>query len=353
MSKSGTKQFTDHINEIMKRNEWATYWQMAKALDGELTNTLRNWCKGNFVRYPTEKAIKTFLKKLSEHGYDMPSDDILLPNKSVDAIVKEKGIENKKPKFDLICFGSNTVFLTTGKFNFSWERIWKHYDLNNEVRKENFLAYYRGKKSYYEFINFYHAAFKERGMKKEDFLSIVKGIRLRRNTEFTLEILAHYMTPLERKRRPLVMISGGLDEFLKAAWVGYEHYFGEVYINNFSFDSNGDLTFVFKITPYDYAPYVNPDKRDYKDQKILGKDVCIQRLCEKYGIDPARVLFVGRGAQDDDVVGKAFKCCTFPDPGTIMQERYDHVLPSHDFAGLLDYVFEPSKDKTPSYEYAK
>jgi len=86
---------------------------------------------------------------------------------------------------------------------------------------------------------------------------------------------------MKQRGLKLILVSGGIDSFLRAAFPDHQEFFDHVFINKFHYDSDGIIDAI-ETTKYDFQ----------------GKFDAIEYVRRKYGIEYAECAFVGEGRND-------------------------------------------------------
>lgn len=103
---------------------------------------------------------------------------------------------------------------------------------------------------------------------------MAKKVRLTKNCKDSLQILKH-------RGVKLILVSGGIDSFLRAVFPDYQQFFDYVFINKFHYDAEGLLESI-ETTKYDFD----------------AKFDAIEYVRKKHRLDYSQCVFVGEGRND-------------------------------------------------------
>jgi HAD superfamily phosphoserine phosphatase-like hydrolase len=181
--------------------------------------------------------------------------------------------------FKLIAFDLDGTLIRGEGFLYSWAAVWeKLADDKGGIRWRQLMkSYMRREISYPEWCATAAMEFRRKGITAIQIINLAKTFKLVENCVTTLE-------QLKQDGYRLVLISGGIDVFLRAAGIP-DGIFDYVYINKLSFDSDGVLLSVIE-TSYDF------------EHKSEG----IREICDQEGISMEDVVYVGDSINDKSLL---------------------------------------------------
>jgi HAD superfamily phosphoserine phosphatase-like hydrolase len=205
-----------------------------------------------------------------------------------------------------------------GSFRYSWQLVWSHLGFDDSIRKYHYQNYIDGVISYDKWCDITRDLFKQKGLSESHFYEIARKVRLTKNCKETLKIL-------KDKGIVTVIVSGGIDSFLKAVFPDYRDYFDYVFINKFHYDPEGVLESIEK-TPYDFN----------------GKFEAIEYIRKKYGFKYSECVFVGEGRNDIYAARELSKRegLSIGYPSEHLQDYATHDLWKDRLDALLDIMFD-------------
>jgi HAD superfamily phosphoserine phosphatase-like hydrolase len=171
---------------------------------------------------------------------------------------------------------------------FSWTVVWNYLKFPEQVRKTGMLRYRRHQFSYREWCEWACEQFRSRGLKREQFSEIVKGVTVTKN-------LHEAIATLKADGFITAVISGGIDVFLEELVPDAPKLFDHIYVNKLKFDQNGLISGV-EATPYDFE----------------GKPVALEQVCRDHGYQMSDAVFVGEGFNDESMLDKAGLRIAYP-----------------------------------------
>jgi HAD superfamily phosphoserine phosphatase-like hydrolase len=237
------------------------------------------------------------------------SDDLtfqILQNFVVEPVVSASpgavAAEGKGP-FRVIAFDLDGTLIRGLKF--SWTLVWEHLGYSPDISRAGMLRYLHGQTSYAEWCSWAVRMFRAKGLKREHFKDIVKGLTLTRN-------LREGLKTLKADGFTLALISGGVDAVLYEMIPDANALFDHVFINRLKFEANGLVSCV-DATPYDFD----------------GKADALRQICAERGYSVAQAVFVGEGFNDGHVCAIAGLSIAYP-PRAYETEAASHVLIEED-----------------------
>jgi len=202
-------------------------------------------------------------------------------------------------------------------FRYSWQLVWEHLGFHDSERKRYYQEYLDRKITYQRWCDITRDLFRERRLQERHFHEIVKKVRLTKNCRPAMRLL-------KQRGVKLVLVSGGIDSFLRAAFPDYHEFFDHVFINKFHYDRDGIVDAV-ETTKYDFE----------------GKFDAIKYVRRKYGFEYHECVFVGEGRNDVFAATELNKQggLTIGYPPEHLRDLANHEVLQDRLDALLDVIF--------------
>jgi HAD superfamily phosphoserine phosphatase-like hydrolase len=198
---------------------------------------------------------------------------------------------------------------------FSWTKLWELCGDDGRIWRGHLQRYLRGKLTYEAWCQEAVAYFRAARLDKDLIFSIAReSATLTRN-------FAEGMNALRAAGLRTVLISGGVDIFLRALIPDYRKYFDQVFVNTLLFDSD-DVVSGVNATQYDYE----------------GKADALRLCCDIYGFDLNESVFVGDRFNDKHAIEVAGHAILYSDSKDGVKFQVDHVIEADDFLVLANYI---------------
>ena len=197
---------------------------------------------------------------------------------------------------------------------FSWTLVWDYLRFPEAVRKAGMHRYLTRETTYQEWCEWACGQFREKGLKRSDFVEIAAPLTVTNN-------LREVITTLKADGFVVGLISGGIDVLLHEKIPDADELFDYVFINRLLFDSEGVIDGV-KVTPYDFE----------------GKAVALEKMCTDNGFTLNNAVFVGEGFNDQDVASRAALSIAYPPVAQGMRETASIQIEEDDLRLILSHV---------------
>ena len=203
-------------------------------------------------------------------------------------------------------------------FRYSWQLVWAHLGFDDSTRKQYYRDYVKQKITYQEWCNISRDHFREKKLKKSDFLKISRKVRLTKNCKQSLAIL-------KQKGFSINLVSGSINTFLEAVFPDCYEYFDNVFINKFQYDHQGVLESI-NTTEFDFE----------------GKFEAILKISKESGISLTECVFVGEGHNDKYAAGKLSEAggLSIGYPSDLVFDFVDHDVNKDGLQAVLDVIFD-------------
>ena len=119
------------------------------------------------------------------------------------------------------------------------------------------------------------------------------------------------------------MISGGVDEYVKAHIPSYKILFDDYFINELLFDGDDVVRDVI-VTDFDYS----------------GKAKALEMLCDKYSFDMQEVIFVGDTLNDAHALRQAGYSIIYRDTENDTAYSAKKIILEDNMNTLVDHILE-------------
>lgn len=202
-------------------------------------------------------------------------------------------------------------------FRYSWQLVWSHLGFNDAERKRYYQEYLDRTITYQRWCDITRDLFQERNLQERHFVDIAKKVRLTRNCRPAMRIM-------KSRGLKLILVSGGIDSFLRAAFPDHHEYFDHVYINKFHYNHDGIIDAI-ETTQYDFE----------------GKFDAIEHIRRKYNISYAECVFVGEGRNDIYAATELNRRggLTIGYPPEHLRDLATHEVPEDRLDSILDVLF--------------
>jgi HAD superfamily phosphoserine phosphatase-like hydrolase len=216
--------------------------------------------------------------------------------------------------FKMIAFDLDGT-LIRGDLPYSWAAVWeKLADDTGGIRWRQLMgSYMRREISYSEWCATAAMEFRRKGITAIQIVGLAKTFKPVENCVATLE-------QLKKEGYRLILISGGIDVFLKASGIPVG-IFDHVHINKLSFDSDGVILSVLE-TSYDF------------EHKSEG----IQEICDQEGISMEDVVYVGDSINDKPLLKSAGFFIGFPSNDPEIALRANVSIPEPDLQKVYEVI---------------
>lgn len=230
------------------------------------------------------------------------------------AIGGRKKVQNTSGRYKLIAFDMDGTLLRG--LDFSWSVLWEYCGDSNGTLWRRHLRLYRDRKiSYSEWCSIATAYFKKARLTKSLIVDIAKEkTRLTANFE-------RGMSRIRALGLKTVIVSGGIDIFLRAVIPNYEKLFDFVFINKLHFDAD------------DVVSGVEPTAHDFE-----GKLTAIQEICETHDYDITETIFVGDRFNDDFALSGCGHSIVYSEANDSVSLTCDMRIIDDDFNQLANYI---------------
>lgn len=171
----------------------------------------------------------------------------------------------------------------------SWARVWDRINCN-DIDDMLYSQFRNGEISYSKWFQLCYDCFKEHGVNKTHFIEIANEIEL-------VDFLEEYFQILNDNGVKIYILSGGVGNIIDIKISPIKKYITSVEADMFLMDENG---------------YLNGAK--LSESKIETKSHFVRCLMEKLGIGKDELVFIGNGANDEEVYTTGVKTiCINPD----------------------------------------
>lgn len=285
-----------------------------------------------------------------EEGYSdlQPPEKLWVANEANDFLVVELDLAHKKPSlpkgtgaspnvriiagrkhgqikegpyqyhrhYKLVAFDADGTLLRGTKF--SWQDLWRALgDVDLENWREAYQQHDEQKITYEEWCKRAVGFFRLGGLSKAEIQAAAKRrARLTANFE---EGLAR----LKAEGFVVAMISGGVDEYVKAHIPSYKILFDDYFINELLFDGDDVVRDVI-VTDFDYS----------------GKAKALEMLCDKYSFDMQEVIFVGDTLNDAHALRQAGYSIIYRDTENDTAYSAKKIILEDNMNTLVDHILE-------------
>jgi HAD superfamily phosphoserine phosphatase-like hydrolase len=188
--------------------------------------------------------------------------------------------------YKVVAFDFDGTLLRGPQFQYSWAAIWETlWGDTDKLKWKGLMRDYLLKKiTYKEWCEIAISEFRQKGIRLDQIIGLAKEFKLIDNC---LEVLMR----LKAEGYKLIIVSGGVDVFLKAHLTDIKSIFDQVHINELGFDMDHVVLSV-KATTYDYE----------------HKRTAVQEFCEIEGIAMEDVVYVGDSINDEALLGGEVGC---------------------------------------------
>ena len=218
-------------------------------------------------------------------------------------------------KIKLIIFDFDGTLNKPSKLSNSWARIWNK--IGCEEEDEKLYQLYKKKQiTYKEWANLVINAFRREGVSKELINTIAKETPLINNLEKLLE-------ELKNRNIKIYIFSGGIKNVIEASLGYLKNFIEHIEADNLIFDKDNIV-----------------ENIEFTKLTVEDKSVYVNELLKKYNLQPEEALFIGNGANDEDVYKTNVKTICFnPDDAHYENKLlWKEFLISDDGLDLLKFI---------------
>lgn len=244
--------------------------------------------------------------------------------RKIKKIPNNKNKEYKSTRYKAVFFDLDGTLLREKEnkpnFKYSWQLVWSFLGFPDSVRHSYHQEYLNNIISYERWCDITRDIFRENKLKKADFFTIAKDIKLTHNCKLGLKTLRD-------KNLITVLVSGGIDSFLDVSFKDYGNYFDYVFINKFHYDSM-DVLEKIEITNFDFEK----------------KFDAITKVCNEKNIKYSECVFVGDGKNDAATAEmlRQYGGLTIAYPPAGIADSTEIEIKKNNLMKVLDVIFDNS-----------
>ena len=219
-------------------------------------------------------------------------------------------------RFKLVCFDVDGTLIdsVTDDFEYSWELLHDHFATDKDVREAVKRKFFSGSISYQEWADHDIGMWVTKGVKRSDFVSVCKKLKLMAGARETL-------LALKKAGFKLAIISGSVDMLLATLMPDYLEIFDDVFFSHLTFDASDTLTGA-KVTQFD----------------MIKKADALRLIASREGIPLSECVHIGDHHNDVEIakiagLGIAFNC-----KDDELRRVADVEIVKKDLREVLEYV---------------
>lgn len=197
-----------------------------------------------------------------------------------------------------------------------WNAVWKKLNAL-EVDKKYYNMYKAKQITYTEWCDAIEKEFIARGIKQEMLNEIGKNIPLMNDAKEFFKIL-------KNNNIKSYILSGGIKNIIEESIKSIREYIEDIQADNLLFDDNGKMTKI-ELT---------------EGHNVAQKDEYVNILLKKHNILPNELLFIGNGANDEDVYKSGVRTLCFnPDGANYENKRiWNDTIFGDSLMDVLPYI---------------
>lgn len=197
-----------------------------------------------------------------------------------------------------------------------WRAIWEELDAI-EIDRKYYNMYNEGKITYLEWCRIIEEEFVARNVNKDMMEQIGKRIELMDNAEEFFKIL-------ENKNIKSYILSGGIRNMIEASLGDLKQYLTDIQADYFTFDEDGKMKNLCLCNGH----------------SVERKDEFVNILLRENDLQPEEVLFVGNGANDEDVYKSGVRTLCFNPDGANYKDKniWNATVWSDSLLDVLPYI---------------
>jgi phosphoserine phosphatase len=218
------------------------------------------------------------------------------------------------PKYKLVCFDVDGTLIDNVKF--SWQVFHDYFEIDEDRRDKAKNKFFNKEITYLEWAEHDINLWKEKGVKKEDFIKASSGLKLMEGALDTLD-------ELKKNGIKLAIISGSLSIILEKFIPDYNEYFDDVYLSWIKFDENGSISEV-KATEFD----------------MEKKADALKQIAEREKISLKECVFVGDFLNDMKIIKEAGLGIAFNCEHDELKKAADVVIEKKDLREVLRHILK-------------
>lgn len=220
-----------------------------------------------------------------------------------------KPIHNPKK---LIVLGIDNTILKG--YDFAWQLVWKHLNLDDKIRKNWIRNFHQGKMSLNKWVQMKSDLIIKSKLKKSDFNLILSKVSI-------IDGFEDFITYCNKNNYALAIVSGGIDTVLEFKIPNYQKIFNYVTINKFVYDEKGFLKNIIP-TPYDFKT------------KVDG----INAIQIDTNVSRSNTIFIGDGYNNIHTLHAAGTCISIDTNSIQLIEGFHHNINKPDLREVIKFL---------------